>query len=222
MINREFEILKQEELETTVFYARDVGWYICIRECENGFEYVFYDESFKEYENGVYDEDEIQMEDAIEEILSAEGLDLDKCNQIDFAEFLAKYNYYKVDSYCGMLDELSKRKTRGISDMNLFSISQDALSNRNDLRFSEIEEYVFNYVSKILKKFGLEYSVKVHLVRAFEKNAFINDPDIEVLLVYDGKLSEDRFAKLLKINQFEYNDYTIGIIPVKNRGWYDK
>lgn len=167
------------------------------------------------------------MEDAIEEILSAEGLDLDRCNQIDFAEFLAKYNYYKVDSYCGMLDELSKRETREISNMDLFSISQDTLENRNDLRFSEIEEYVFNYVSKILKKFGLEYIVKVHLVRAFEKDAFINDPfindpDIEVLLLYDGKLSEDRFAKLLKTNQFEYNDYTIGIIPVKNRGWYDK
>ena len=226
MFNGNIEIIKPEELETIVFYARDTKWHVCIRECENGFEYVFYDEDFKEWENGVYDDDEIQVEDAIEEILSAEGLSLDKCEQIDFADFLLKYNYNKKINFCRMLNNLVKSTQKEDVPFDILSVSQTTHISLNDLNFSDIETYVRKHVSEILRRVGKSDKVNILLVKSYENNinlnAFTNDPDMDVFLLYDGELEEKDFEKLLKANTFELDCFTIGIIPVKNEGWFFK
>ena len=63
-------------LEEQVFseLAYEVGeWYFAIQRTEEGYDYSFYDEDFRLMDGGVYENDEISIEEAAEELLEDEG-----------------------------------------------------------------------------------------------------------------------------------------------------
>lgn len=70
---------------------------------EGGYDYTFYDRDFQEVDGGVYDNPDISIQEAMEEILSEEkGLSLSNCEVIDCDDFLEKVDraeYFPQKSY---------------------------------------------------------------------------------------------------------------------------
>lgn len=63
--------------------------YFFIQTASEGYDYTFYDKEFKELDGGVYDNPDISMQEAIEEILSDEdGVSFSDCKVIDCDKFL--------------------------------------------------------------------------------------------------------------------------------------
>lgn len=77
--------------------------YFFIQTTSEGYDYTFYDKEFKELDGGVYDDPDLPMQEAIEEILSDEdGVTFSDCKVIDcdkFLETVDRAEYFPQKSY---------------------------------------------------------------------------------------------------------------------------
>ena len=81
-----------KELEEQVLseLAYEVGErYFAIQRTEEGYDYSFYDEDFRLMDGGVYENDEIFIEEAAEELLEDEGL-TGECIRGDYDQLMEK------------------------------------------------------------------------------------------------------------------------------------
>lgn len=76
--------------ETEIAYQiKDGERYFFIQTTSEGYDYTFYDKEFQELDGGVYDDPNLSMQEAIEEILSDEdGISFSDCKVIDCGKFL--------------------------------------------------------------------------------------------------------------------------------------
>lgn len=62
--------------------------YFVIQNTDEGYDYTFYDFQYKEIDGGVYDNPDLKITEAIEEILSDEGLSFADCHVINHDDFM--------------------------------------------------------------------------------------------------------------------------------------
>lgn len=64
--------------------------YFTIQHTEGGFDYTFYGHDYRELDGGVYENPDLTIEEAIEEILEDEGLAFEDCQVINYEEFMER------------------------------------------------------------------------------------------------------------------------------------
>ncbi len=67
--------------------------YFTIQTVEDGYDYTFYDKDYLELDGGVYDDPNISISEAMENILEEEGLSIEDANVIDYEEMYAEIEY---------------------------------------------------------------------------------------------------------------------------------
>lgn len=78
--------------DTEIAYQIGVQ-YFTIQTAEDGYDYTFYDKDYLELDGGVYDNPDISISEAMENILEEEGLPLEDANVMDYEELYAEIEY---------------------------------------------------------------------------------------------------------------------------------
>lgn len=72
------------------YHLEAAGRYFSIQTVSEGYDYTFYDNHFRELDGGIYDNPEISIREAVEELLEDNGLHLENCHVISWDEFIDK------------------------------------------------------------------------------------------------------------------------------------
>ena len=72
------------------YHLEAAGRYFSIQTVSEGYDYTFYDNRFRELDGGVYDNPEISIREAVEELLEDNGLHLENCHVVSWDEFIDK------------------------------------------------------------------------------------------------------------------------------------
>ena len=79
--------------DTEIAYRLEsAGKYFAIQTVSDGYDYTFYDNQFRELDGGVYDNPDVTLAEAMEDILGDEGLSVADCKVMDFEELQEKAN----------------------------------------------------------------------------------------------------------------------------------
>ncbi len=79
--------------DTEIAYRLEsAGRYFAIQTVSDGYDYTFYDNQFRELDGGVYDNPDVTLSEAMEDILGDEGLSVADCKVMDFEELQEKAN----------------------------------------------------------------------------------------------------------------------------------
>ena len=74
------------------YRVESAGRYFAIQTVSDGYDYTFYDNQFRELDGGVYDNPDVTLSEAMEDILGDEGLSVADCKVMDFEELQEKAN----------------------------------------------------------------------------------------------------------------------------------
>lgn len=95
--------LDNRDTEIAFRFKGEKDYFFIQTSSEGGYDYTFYDRDFQEVDGGVYDNPDISIQEAMEEILSEEkGLSLSNCEVIDCDDFLEKVDraeYFPQKAY---------------------------------------------------------------------------------------------------------------------------
>lgn len=87
-----------ENHETEIAYhLESAGRYFTIQTVSEGYDYTFYDNHFREQDGGVYDNPDVTIQAAIEDILEDEGLSLASCKVMDYEELQERIDQAEKD-----------------------------------------------------------------------------------------------------------------------------
>ena len=166
--------------------------YLMIHECDEGYDYTFYDKDYKEIDGGVYDDPDVTLEDAVHIILTDDPFPDMRRTVIDYAELEEK-----VDAANAIVPGL-------IPEMSL-----------NQLSRTEIEETVLAYAQCKLDEIGADVTLKAAKVygsrgKGYEKEG----SDLDVALSYSGDMREDDLFGLLHEDGFKIADMVVDINPI--------
>ena len=160
-------------LEEQVFseLAYEVGErYFAIQRTEEGYDYSFYDEDFRLMDGGVYENDEISIEEAAEELLEDEG--------------------WTGERICGDYDQLME-KVKEMDEVVMAEIQKSQGEYKPLAKVEELEEANYNMIDNVLnnmppkKEPYLEYFAaecdEFHDMGAYEKSTDVN----QIAAVYE-------------------------------------
>ena len=160
-------------LEEQVFseLAYEVGeWYFAIQRTEEGYDYSFYDEDFRLMDGGVYENDEISIEEAAEELLEDEG--------------------WTGERIRGDYDQLME-KVEEMDEIVMAEIQNSQGEYKPLAKVEELEEANYNMIDNVLnnmppkKEPYLEYFAaecdEFHDMGAYEKSTDVN----QIAAVYE-------------------------------------
>ena len=151
--------------------AYEVGErYFAIQRTEEGYDYSFYDEDFRLMDGGVYENDEISIEEAAEELLEDEG--------------------WTGERICGDYDQLME-KVKEMDEVVMAEIQKSQGEYKPLAKVEELEEANYNMIDNVLnnmppkKEPYLEYFAaecdEFHDMGAYEKSTDVN----QIAAVYE-------------------------------------
>ena len=151
--------------------AYEVGErYFAIQRTEEGYDYSFYDEDFRLMDGGVYENDEISIEEAAEELLEDEG--------------------WTGERICGDYDQLME-KVEEMDEVVMAEIQKSQGEYKPLAKVEELEEANYNMIDNVLnnmppkKEPYLEYFAaecdEFHDMGAYEKSTDVN----QIAAVYE-------------------------------------
>lgn len=179
--------------------------YVSIQKVPEGYEYIDYDNEWKEIGGKLYDIPEASMEDVLAWIFKDEGLgDLD-CEPLDYEEVVK-----------GTLQSAKER----LADHNFTPTSQisrrEAALEGNSRH--DIEEAVLYYAQAALEEMGLSDEVRLRAARIYgsrlREGLYTEKSDIDVVLSYSGNIREDVFFNVLHEHGMKIGGLSVDINPI--------
>lgn len=94
-----------QKKEAAYLLPEDNGYFM-IHETDGGYDYTFYNHEFKELDGGIYDNPEVSIAEATEDILNDEGITIENIRETDYekleqdieeAEYIVKVDFYVAE-----------------------------------------------------------------------------------------------------------------------------
>lgn len=185
--------------------------YFTIQTVTDGYDYTFYKADYREWDGGVYDNPDISIREAMEEILSDEGLFPADCEVIDYDELQEKVeSVVQADQQKARL--AAKEKMPLISDK---TVPETALNGQSR---AEIEETVLCYAQAQIDEMGLKDEVELLGARVYGSRCraglYSENSDMDVVVSYSGNLREDDFFNILHEDGMLLNGLPVDITPI--------
>ena len=180
--------------------------YLMIHECDDGYDYTFYDKNYKEMDGGVYDNPDITMRDAMHIILTDDPFPQGERKIIDYQELDEKVETANniVPSEQGMETPVSFLASERIPQESLNLMSK-----------GEIQEIVLDYAQGKLDEIGAEVTIKEAKVYGSRSRGLEREgSDVDVVLSYSGDMREDAFFNLLHEDGLEIGGMPVDINPI--------
>ncbi|MCC8125895.1 MAG: DUF3849 domain-containing protein [Clostridiales bacterium] len=195
--------------------------YLTIQSVSEGYDYTFYDSSFHEIDGGVYDNPDISVKEAVEEILSDAGIsswpahrkvmDYEKVSEmVQLAE--QEVNREKSESRKTVPEEQQIDAISPISDRTEPTVSLHGRS------MADVEETVLSYAQAEIDAMGLHDEVQLHGARVYgsrsREGLYTDGSDLDVVISYSGNIREDDFFNALHESGFSVEGIPVDINPI--------
>ena len=201
-----------DNYDTEIAYQTGKG-YFSIQTVSDGYDYTIYGKDFREIDGGVYDNPDISIGEAMEAILSDEGIPMTACKVMDYEELqekeetAAQEELQKVQA-----KETEKEKLPLISDR---TEPEPALNGQSR---AGIEETVLCYAQAQIDEMGLSEEVELLGARVYgsrsREGLYHEGSDIDVVISYSGDLKEDVFFNALHEGDFKIAGIPVDINPI--------
>ena len=176
--------------------------YFAIQTTAEGYDYTFYDQNYQALDGGVYDNTDISIQGAIEDILSDEGISISDCKVISYEK----------------LQEQVESVQQVMGAMPLISDKTEPEAALNNLSPAEIEETVLCYAQSKIDEIGLAEDVKLLGARVYgsrsREGAYIENSDMDVVISYSGEMREDTFFNMLHEDGLQLAGLPVDINPI--------
>ncbi|MEG0722561.1 MAG: YodL domain-containing protein, partial [Lachnospiraceae bacterium] len=179
--------------------------YLMIHECDDGYDYTFYNKDYKEMDGGVYDNSDITLEEAVYIILTDDPFPNMERTPVDYEELDEK-----VEVANQILKPQAKQeKVASLSDRI------EAMQELNGMSPAEVEKTVLAYAQTKAEEYG--YEVQILAARVFgSRIGEIERPDsdLDVVIEYQGNIREDDFFSMLHEDGLSIGGMSLDINPV--------
>ncbi|WP_244324544.1 DUF3849 domain-containing protein [Sporofaciens musculi] len=195
-----------DNYDTEIAYQTGKG-YFSIQTVSDGYDYTIYGKDFREIDGGVYDNPDISIGEAMEAILSDEGIPMTACKVMDYEELQEKAETAAQEDL-----QKAQAKLPLISDM---TEPEPALNGQSR---AGIEETVLCYAQAQIDEMGLSEEVELLGARVYgsrsREGLYHEGSDIDVVVSYSGDLKEDAFFNALHEGDFKIAGIPIDINPI--------
>ncbi len=201
-----------DNCDNEIAYQTGKG-YFSIQTVSDGYDYTIYGKDFREIDGGVYDNPDISIGEAMEAILSDEGIPMTACKVMDYEELQEKAETAaQEDLQKAQAKEMEKGKLPFISDM---TEPEPALNGQSRVG---IEETVLCYAQAQIDGMGLSEEVELLGARVYgsrsREGLYHEGSDIDVVVSYSGDLKEDAFFNALHEGDFKIAGIPVDINPI--------
>lgn len=205
-----------EKKEAAYVISGDSGYFM-IHETDGGYDYTFYNEDYQELDGGIYDDPEVSLAEAVEDILDDAGISIGNIEETDYEQVEQSIEESEEKELLGYAVQEAKRKLKG-GDIRLTSevyYKEKSLEGRSR---ADIEEIVLSQAQIIVDELGLHNEVELIGARVYgsrsREGLYRPDSDVDVALSYQGPISEDSFFNYLKEDMLYVKKIPIDINPI--------
>lgn len=177
------------------------GRYISIQACEDGYDYSIYDDYYRLLDGGIYDNPDISIYAALNNILEDIGVaEQEERVPVDYEELMENVGEREVDRLI-VLDFKSK--------------TNEMFHDIDGQRPEDVEQTVLAYIKFKIDEYDMDVKIIDVVVsgsrcRGMEQE----DSDLDVVIEYSGSIREDTFFNLLHEDGFEIGDVPVDINPI--------
>ena len=196
--------------DTEIAYQTGKG-YFSIQTVSDGYDYTIYGKDFREIDGGVYDNPDISIGEAMEAILSDEGIPITACKVMDYVELQEK-------AETAAQEDLQKAKETEKGKMPTVSGMTEPEPALNGQSRAGIEETVLCYAQAQIDEMGLSEEVELLGARVYgsrsREGLYQESSDIDVVVSYSGDLKEDAFFNALHEGGLKIAGIPVDINPI--------
>lgn len=201
-----------DNCDVEIAYQTGKG-YFSIQTVSDGYDYTIYGRDFREIDGGVYDNPDISIGEAMEALLSDEGISMTACKVMDYEELQEKAEAAaQEDLQKTQAKETEKGKLPLVSDM---TEPEPALNGQSR---AGIEETVLCYAQAQIDEMGLSEEVELLGARVYgsrsREGLYHEGSDIDVAVSYSGNLKEDVFFNALHEGGLKIAGIPVDINPI--------
>ena len=203
-----------DKKEAAYILSADKGYFL-IHEMDEGYDYTFYDQEYQELDGGIYDNLDVSLKEAIEDILNDAGETIENIKETDYEKLEQEIEE------AGLLESVIQESKRRLQEGNVALTSEVYYEEKslNGMSRADIEEIVLSQAQIILDELGLHDEVELIGARVYgsrsREGLYRPDSDIDVALSYEGTISEDTFFNYLKEDMLYARNIPIDINPIR-------
>lgn len=196
--------LNQEEV------AYQIGdQYFFIQVATEGYDYSFYDKEYKLMDGGIFDDPDISMRQAIQDILEDEGLEQLERIPVDYDELQEKAEEVEAE----ILQEVRSQRKR----VPVISDYIKAEAGLNGMSRSEIEETIWAIAQAEIIENDLD--ARIQAVRVYGSRTrdglYKEDSDVDVVIAYEGTVREDDLFSALNEAGYKVGNMRVDMNPIR-------
>ncbi|MBC5744892.1 DUF3849 domain-containing protein [Lachnospiraceae bacterium MD308] len=201
-----------ENRETELAYELKDG-YFSIHTASEGYDYTVYGKDFREIDGGIYEDSDISIREAMETILSDEGIAVAGCKVMDYEELQEAVNRVAQE-------DIQKEQEKIQEKAQLISDRAEPETALNGCSCADIEETVLSYAQAQIDDMGLEGEVELLGARVYgsrsREGLYHEGSDIDVVVSYSGSeaLKEDDFFNMLHEDGLKIAGILVDINPI--------
>lgn len=199
-----------DNCDSEIAYQTGKG-YFSIQTVSDGYDYTIYGKDFREIDGGVYDNPDITICEAIEAILSDEGIQVALCKVMNCEELQEK-------AEAAAQEDIQKAQAEEKEKLSLISDRTEPEPALNGQSRAGIEETVLCYAQAQIDEMGLAEEVELLGARVYgsrsREGLYHEGSDIDVVVSYSGSLREDTFFNVLHEDGLEIAGIPVDINPI--------
>lgn len=195
--------------------------YLFIQTTEEGYDYTYYDEDFREWDGGILDDPKLSFREALDDILEGEGFYLEQCREVEVSYLQEKIQEIEQLDF-RKLEEMADKTASSIeTDQNKIPLISDKITPEASLNGqspAEIEETVICYVQAQMDAMNLTDKVELLGARVYGSRTrtglFTENSDVEVAVSYSGDIAEDILSNKLHEDGLKIAGLSIDFYPI--------
>ena len=200
------------------------GYFYIQTTAEGYYDYTFYDREYRELDGGSYENPDISVREAVEELLAEEQIHLAGCHVVSWDEFMdkaAEAGQRELQEQTAEFEEkLLDKETVEVKGETLPLISDSTEPEKalGGLSRAEIGETALCYAQAQLDEMGLSEEVKLLGARVYgsrtREGLYHDGSDVDVVLSYTGNIREDDFFNALHEDGMKMAGLPLDINPI--------
>ena len=192
--------------------------YLFIQTTEEGFDYTYYDEDFREWDGGILDDPKLSFREALEDILEGEGFYPEQCREVDILYLQEKVQETVQTDFLKIVEMADKTTSTEQTKIPLISDRTKPEKSFNGQNPAGIEETVLCYAQAQIDDMDLTDEVELLGARVYGSRTrdglYTENSDIDVVLSYTGKIREEDFFGRLHEDDFQIAGLPVDINPI--------
>lgn len=210
--------MQQENLRETELAFQIADRIISIQECDEGYDYSIMDQNYREIDGGVYDNPDISIREALQDIIDdlKQNPDTNGAKgNITMESELVPLDFDEVTIEAEEANRSGSAACDSRVVMEFKAKIEECFHPINGLSATEIEELVEEYVNAKLNEIDFDASVRgVVLSGSRCRGLEGKHSDLDVVVEYIGDEREDDMFNLLHEDKFSIGGVKIDINPI--------